>query len=82
MIVDFQCLSCGHVTEEYFHSWNEMVEVQEKHNIVCVKCGKREMRRLFPAPKTIHSEVPGYEKRNQDHLTIGKRFDSYHSKWV
>ena len=82
MLADFTCLKCGVETEEYFPTWKAMTDAIENREVACSKCKSTEVKKKFAAPHPARSEVPGYEKHNKDKLTVGKRFDMYHSKWV
>ncbi len=59
-----------------------MLEAIEGHSVACLYCGGNEMRRLFSGCYIGMGEVPGYEKKNKDHPTLGFFCDQYKSKWV
>lgn len=82
MIADFQCISesCGGIMAEgYYPTLAHMQEELAKAR--CPKCGGP-MRRIFGGAFLPGGEIPGYEKKNKDRMTIGKAFDQSRSKWV
>ena len=74
-LFEYKCEKCGHIEEHYFHHAKYVTQEQ-----TCGKCGSVS-KKLFARIKVGQSEVPGYEKVNQDKLTLGKGIDS-RQKWV
>ena len=79
MIVDFMCLECKKVQEEYFHNYEAMVSDFESKKITCNHCKSNRMRRMFGPSNILPSEIPGYWKGQTEH-SIGSRFD-YKQSW-
>ena len=78
MICDFECTKCGKVEEHYFPSLKHATE------FLCLcDCGNESgMRRLaFGRTYISVGEISGYEKRNKDYMTTGKRFDQAMNAW-
>ena len=74
MIVDFQCTNekCGVVSRDnYYPTYAHLPK-----DLRCKKCNFL-MKKLLGTPFIGRSgPVPGYEKENQGHLTLGKAIDS------
>jgi len=77
MLADMKCIKCKHVVEKFYFSFKEMENTSDK----CPKCSSP-LKRIYSHYHIGYSgEVPGYEKVNQDHMTIGKGADAKQA-WV
>ena len=78
MTSDFKCGKCRYVLEgQYYPSFNQTPKV-----IDCPKCGGL-MKRQFGTPHIRgYGVIPGYEKENQDKITLGKAIDQRTNAWV
>lgn len=77
MLLDYKCQNkkCGIVREEYYATSKVPAVIR------CVKCGGI-MKKCFHAPNMrMGGSVAGYEKHNDDHLTLGKAIDG-RQQWV
>jgi len=74
MTVDFKCDKCGKIVEELYFSFKEV-----PNDFLCGCGGKMKRHYGNLNFNMMGREIPGYEKENQDHLTLGKAIDK--QKW-
>ena len=82
MIVDFKCQDdkCdGVIQDQYYPSLAHVNN--DLPNLKCPHCGKPVVKCFGSANVRMGGEVPGYEKSNENHLTLGKAIDG-RQKWV
>lgn len=78
---DEKCPGFGEVFEEYFPTNAHYLRAEQEHKPVCRHCGKP-AKKIFSVFGVSNGDVPGYEKANENHLTIGKAVDQSFNKWV
>jgi len=72
MLIDVKCEKCNCIKELYFRSHKEL---ENTPDFKCPECNAS-MKRVFSVYNVIPPVIAGYERENQDHLSLGQAVDT------